>query len=151
MTENVNKSKISVKKSIVGMITLVIGFILATITILPFPWRARCAWARVLTFGRNIVFWFFKTESIHEFAGTQNIEYKLSKQDSGLYSSIKQLDMILGFVENQNISFEQFKSILEFVEKENVSLEQLKSVLKFMENQNISFEQLKSVFEFAEK
>lgn len=151
MTENDSESRTSVKKSITKVITLVIGFILATITILPFPWRVRCAWARVLTFGRNIVFWRFKTESIHEFVGAQNIEYKLGKQDPGLYTSIKQLGIILEFMEDKNISFEQLKSIIELVEKENVSSEQLKSIFEFIGNQNISFQQIKSITEFVEK
>ena len=151
MTKSDNESKTSVKKSFMRMFTLPIGFILAIITILPFPWRARCVWARVLTFGRNIVFRCFKSAPIYEFVGAQNIEYGLGKQDPGLYTSIKQLGMILEFMEDQNISFEQFKSILELEEKENVSFEQLKSIFKFMEKQGISFNQIKSITEFAEK
>jgi len=151
MTENDDESKTGVKKSILRMITLVIGSILATITILPFPWRVRCAWARVLTFGRNIVFWCFKKESIHGFLGAQNIEYRLGKQDSGLYTSIKQLGMVLEFMEYQNISIEQLKAIIELLEKENVPFEQLKSIFEFMEKQGISFSQIKSITEFAEK
>lgn len=151
MTENDNESKTSVKKSIVRMITLATGFILALPTTMPLPWRIRCTWARVLTFGRNITIWCFKKESIHEFVEAQNIEYRLGKQDFGLYDSIKQLEMILEFMEKKGIPFDQFKSIVEFVEKENVSFEQLNSVLRFVETQNISFEQVKSMIEFAEK
>ena len=89
------------------MITFVIGFILAIITILPFPWRVRCAWARVLTFGRNIVLWCFKPESTHRFEEAQNIEYRLDKQGFGMYSSFKQVESIFEPMENQNISSDQ--------------------------------------------
>jgi len=139
------------KKSIRKKFLLAIGLALAIITIIPLPWRIRCTWARVLTFGRNIIFWFLKTEAIHEFVEAQNIEYKLGKQSSGLYASIKQLGTILEFMEKQNLSFEQLKSILELIESQNLSFEQLKSILEFVKNQNISFNQLKSIAEFAEE
>lgn len=150
MTEKYNKTKSNVKRSITKAITLVIGFILATITLLPFPWRARCAWARVLTSGRNIVFWCLKAESIHGFVGAQNIEYGLGKQDSGLYTSIKQLGMILEFMADQNISFEQLKAVLEFVE-DTISFEQLKTIFEFMGKNDLSSSQIKSIIDFVEK
>jgi|LGOV01.1.fsa_nt_gb hypothetical protein len=139
------------KKFVLKRTAMVAGFILAIVTILPVPWRVRCAWARTLALSRSIIFRIYKPTSFHGFLEAQNIEFNLGKQEFGAYESFKRFESILEFADNRDISFNQLKSLLEFTEKQNISLNQLKSFLEFADSQSISFSQLKSFLEVAEQ
>ena len=144
-------TKKCIKKFILRRVALVVGFILAIVTILPVPWRVRCEWARVLALSRNIIFKLYKPTSFHGFLEAQNIEFNLGKQEIGAYESFKQFESIFEFADKHHISFNQLKSIIEFIDNQNIPLIEFKSFLEFLSNQNISLFELKSFFEFTEQ
>lgn len=97
-----------------------VGGTLATlVNLLPLPWCARLGWARFLYFLSVKTTGLFP--SIWSFVESQNIAYKMGKQDASSYQSILQLQKVLEYSASCNIPIRRLRKILQEYESSQSS------------------------------